>query len=46
MSERTDATSPPATPSDVPARITDLVIGGMTCAACVNRVEKKLARVE
>ncbi|RNG26505.1 heavy metal translocating P-type ATPase [Streptomyces botrytidirepellens] len=46
MSERPDATSPPAAPSDVPAHTTDLLIGGMTCAACVNRVEKKLARVE
>ncbi|MBZ3905524.1 heavy metal translocating P-type ATPase [Streptomyces griseiscabiei] len=25
---------------------TDLTVGGMTCAACVNRVEKKLARLE
>ncbi|GAA3116830.1 hypothetical protein GCM10020254_74540 [Streptomyces goshikiensis] len=25
---------------------TDLVVGGMTCAACVNRVEKRLARIE
>ncbi|MFJ5136887.1 heavy metal translocating P-type ATPase [Streptomyces sp. NPDC088707] len=24
---------------------TDLVVGGMTCAACVNRVEKKLSRL-
>lgn len=24
---------------------TDLVVGGMTCAACVGRVEKKLARI-
>ena len=46
MSERPDTTSPPADPSDAPARTTDLLIGGMTCAACVNRVEKKLARVE
>ncbi|MGW8358377.1 hypothetical protein [Streptomyces wedmorensis] len=23
---------------------TDLLVGGMTCAACVNRVEKKLPR--
>jgi Cu+-exporting ATPase len=26
--------------------MTDLLIGGMTCAACVTRVEKKLNRVE
>ncbi|MET8750813.1 heavy metal translocating P-type ATPase [Streptomyces sp. NPDC004667] len=25
---------------------TDLTIGGMTCAACVNRVEKRLGRIE
>lgn len=25
---------------------TDLAIGGMTCAACVNRVEKRLGRLE
>jgi P-type Cu+ transporter len=25
---------------------TDLTVGGMTCAACVNRVEKKLARLD
>ncbi|APU43534.1 heavy metal translocating P-type ATPase [Streptomyces sp. TN58] len=25
---------------------TDLVVRGMTCAACVNRVEKRLARIE
>jgi Cu+-exporting ATPase len=25
---------------------TDLLVGGMTCAACVGRVEKKLSRVE
>ena len=25
---------------------TDLMVGGMTCAACVGRVEKKLGRVE
>ncbi len=24
---------------------TDLIVGGMTCAACVNRVEKKLGRL-
>ncbi|MFJ3895401.1 heavy metal translocating P-type ATPase [Streptomyces sp. NPDC090083] len=26
--------------------VTDLAVGGMTCAACVRRVEKKLAKLE
>ncbi|MFC8564467.1 heavy metal translocating P-type ATPase [Streptomyces sp. NPDC057245] len=26
--------------------VTDIAVGGMTCAACVRRVEKKLARLE
>ncbi|AOW89839.1 carbonate dehydratase [Streptomyces olivaceus] len=26
--------------------VTDITVGGMTCAACVRRVEKKLARLE
>ncbi|MFG2466192.1 heavy metal translocating P-type ATPase [Streptomyces canus] len=26
--------------------VTDLTVGGMTCAACVRRVEKKLAKLE
>ncbi|MCQ6246406.1 heavy metal translocating P-type ATPase [Streptomyces malaysiensis] len=47
MSKRPDTTSDPTTSSGVSAaRTTDLLIGGMTCAACVARVEKKLARVE
>ncbi|MEU9011785.1 heavy metal translocating P-type ATPase [Streptomyces sp. NPDC048479] len=25
---------------------TDLIVGGMTCAACVNRVEKRLAKLD
>lgn len=25
---------------------TDLAVGGMTCAACVGRVEKRLARID
>ncbi|MDL5199146.1 cation-translocating P-type ATPase [Streptomyces sp. ALI-76-A] len=32
--------------SDGPLVTTDLLVGGMTCAACVGRVEKKLGRVE
>ncbi|AUA16560.1 heavy metal translocating P-type ATPase [Streptomyces sp. SID8382] len=47
MSKRPDTTSDPTTSFGVSAaRTTDLLIGGMTCAACVARVEKKLARVE
>ena len=26
--------------------VTDLAVGGMTCAACVKRVEKKLAKLD
>ncbi|MFE2851211.1 heavy metal translocating P-type ATPase [Streptomyces lavendulae] len=33
-------------PATVPATATDLTVGGMTCAACVSRVEKRLARIE
>ncbi|MFF7076467.1 heavy metal translocating P-type ATPase [Streptomyces lavendulae] len=33
-------------PTAVPATTTDLTVGGMTCAACVNRVEKRLGRIE
>lgn len=29
-----------------PAVTTDLLVGGMTCAACVSRVEKRLAKLE
>ncbi|GGV83610.1 MULTISPECIES: heavy metal translocating P-type ATPase [Streptomyces] len=29
-----------------PVLTTDLTVGGMTCAACVRRVEKKLAKLE
>lgn len=35
-------TAPPADE----AVTTDLIVGGMTCAACVNRVEKRLARLD
>ncbi|MGW1642855.1 heavy metal translocating P-type ATPase [Streptomyces lavendulae] len=33
-------------PATVPATATDLTVGGMTCAACVSRVEKRLGRIE
>ena len=32
--------------SDTALRTTDLIVGGMTCAACVARVEKRLARLD
>ncbi len=33
-------------PASADSVTTDLLVGGMTCAACVNRVEKKLSRLE
>lgn len=39
--------SPTSTPTGAPTRASvDLLVGGMTCAACVNRVEKKLNRLD
>ncbi|MFC9913925.1 heavy metal translocating P-type ATPase [Streptomyces sp. NPDC127197] len=35
-----------ATEPAPPLLTTDLTVGGMTCAACVRRVEKKLAKLE
>lgn len=32
--------------ADVAPLTTDLLVSGMTCAACVNRVEKRLARLD
>ncbi|MFD8995473.1 heavy metal translocating P-type ATPase [Streptomyces abikoensis] len=40
----TDATD--ATVAAVATVVTELIIGGMTCAACVARIEKKLGRLE
>ena len=40
------ATSPPPGPAPEPGRVVDLAIGGMTCASCQARVEKKLNRLE
>ncbi|MEU1402828.1 heavy metal translocating P-type ATPase [Streptomyces sp. NPDC005728] len=34
------------TESMAPLVVTDLTVGGMTCAACVRRVEKKLAKLD
>ena len=31
---------------EVPAADIDLVIGGMTCASCANRVEQRLNRLD
>ncbi|GGS15424.1 carbonate dehydratase [Streptomyces aureoverticillatus] len=45
----TESTAAPATPTAPTApesTTTDLIVGGMTCAACVNRVEKKLGRLD
>jgi P-type Cu+ transporter len=40
------APAPSMPPADVPAREVDLVIGGMTCASCAARVEKRLNRLD
>ncbi len=37
--------SAPTRPPETPASV-DLLVGGMTCASCVGRVEKKLNRLE
>ncbi|MEU2851995.1 heavy metal translocating P-type ATPase [Streptomyces syringium] len=36
----------PAGPAPAACETTELIVGGMTCAACVGRVEKKLGRLE
>ena len=36
----------PAVPPDGAVRAIDLAIGGMTCASCVARVEKKLNKLD
>ncbi|WP_327065125.1 heavy metal translocating P-type ATPase [Kitasatospora sp. NBC_01302] len=41
------AAADPAPATSAPGLVTtDLAVGGMTCAACVSRVEKKLARLD
>src|SRR3954469_5843766 len=37
---------PPMTQTQHPERSVDLLVGGMTCASCVGRVEKKLNGLE
>ena len=39
-------TTTPSRPEEVPAHEVQLDIGGMTCASCAARVEKKLNRLE
>ncbi|RLL68872.1 copper-translocating P-type ATPase [Streptomyces sp. Z26] len=43
---RADRPAPTGAPADGTARATELVIGGMTCASCAARVEKKLNRMD
>ncbi|MEW1749833.1 heavy metal translocating P-type ATPase [Streptomyces angustmyceticus] len=45
-SSRSDAPSAAPSETPAPARTTTLTVGGMTCAACVGRVEKKLGRLD
>lgn len=41
-----NATGSPPLPPEAARRTVDLAVGGMTCAACVARVEKKLSRLD
>ena len=40
------ADSPPVDATTAPTSAVDLAIGGMTCASCVARVEKKLSKLD
>ncbi|HEX9354148.1 MAG TPA: heavy metal-associated domain-containing protein, partial [Streptosporangiaceae bacterium] len=42
----TVASDPQVVTPDGPARSVDLSIGGMTCASCAARVEKKLNKLD
>ncbi|WP_103062270.1 heavy metal translocating P-type ATPase [Actinomyces qiguomingii] len=46
MSEPTQPTHTDAAPSSTPVATVDLAVGGMTCASCVARVEKKLGKLD
>ncbi|MER5786645.1 heavy metal translocating P-type ATPase [Streptomyces mobaraensis] len=39
-------TATASTASSAPSAETEIIVGGMTCAACVNRVEKKLGKLD
>ncbi|MGX7759541.1 heavy metal translocating P-type ATPase [Streptomyces angustmyceticus] len=43
---RSDAPASPPAETPAPTRTTTLTVGGMTCAACVGRVERKLGRLD
>ncbi|MEU6432576.1 heavy metal-associated domain-containing protein, partial [Microbispora sp. NPDC046973] len=36
----------PATTGDRPSGVVELSIGGMTCASCANRIERKLNKLD
>ncbi|RAX22591.1 MULTISPECIES: cation-translocating P-type ATPase [unclassified Actinomyces] len=46
MSEPTQPTTTDLAPSPAPVATVDLAVGGMTCASCVARVEKKLGKLD
>ncbi|MBW3068353.1 copper-translocating P-type ATPase [Actinomyces sp. 594] len=46
MSEPTHTATTDAAPSSTPVATVDLAVGGMTCASCVARVEKKLGKLD
>ncbi|MHA6796514.1 heavy metal translocating P-type ATPase [Pseudonocardia bannensis] len=46
MSASTPAQTTAVTPATPPERRLELLIGGMTCASCANRVERKLNKLD